>query len=354
MPENDIFYFHPDHLGSTSYISTRNGSISQHVEYIAFGEILFEEHSSSFSSPYLFNGKELDRETNLSYYGARYLDMKTSLWLNVDPLAEKFIDQSPYSYCFNNPINLIDPTGMGPEDPVPGFWKGFFGSIGRGIVGVAKHIINNPNHAGYGYSHTMKSPNPNDFKNYEIAWNDQLNPTWQIQNFSSNLVYGATGFIGGIMDGDGARVAQSIPKLATVYATISILRGFKLSAGKNNFSLTISEGSYSSSEMNAANYMWKEGNNVTLRPPSGTRTATGTGGTSDLVVNGVNYDVYTPISNNPNSIISAIAKKNKQANGIVLDLSKTNVTADQLGNVLKRVQGAGAKNIKDVKIMPKN
>ena len=57
------------------------------MEYIAFGEVLFEEHSSSFSSPYLFNGKELDRETNLSYYGARYLDMKTSLWLNVDPLA---------------------------------------------------------------------------------------------------------------------------------------------------------------------------------------------------------------------------------------------------------------------------
>ena len=61
LPENDIFYFHPDHLGSTSYITTRNSSISQHVEYIAFGEVLFEEHSSSFSSPYLFNGKELDR-----------------------------------------------------------------------------------------------------------------------------------------------------------------------------------------------------------------------------------------------------------------------------------------------------
>ena len=87
LPENDIFYFHPDHLGSTSYITTRNGSTSQHVEYIAFGEVLFEEHSSSFSSPYLFNGKELDRETNLSYYGARYLDMKTSLCLNVDPLT---------------------------------------------------------------------------------------------------------------------------------------------------------------------------------------------------------------------------------------------------------------------------
>jgi len=111
LPENDIFYFHPDHLGSTSYITSRNGSISQHVKYIAFGEVLFEEHSSSFSSPYLFNGKELDRETNLSYDGARYLDMKTSLWLNVDKMAEKYPSIGAYSYCLNNPIKVIDTDG---------------------------------------------------------------------------------------------------------------------------------------------------------------------------------------------------------------------------------------------------
>jgi RHS repeat-associated protein len=117
LPENDIFYFHPDHLGSTSYITTKNGSISQHVEYIAFGEVLFEEHSSSFKSPYLFNGKELDRETNLSYYGARYLDMKTSLWLSVDPLTAKFPSSGSYNYALQNPINLVDPTGMSAEEP---------------------------------------------------------------------------------------------------------------------------------------------------------------------------------------------------------------------------------------------
>ena len=111
LPENDIFYFHPDHLGSTSYITTKDGNISQHVEYIAFGEVMFEEHASSFSSPYLFNGKELDRETNLSFYGARYLDMKTSLWLSVDPLAEKYAGVGSYTYCLNNPIIHTDATG---------------------------------------------------------------------------------------------------------------------------------------------------------------------------------------------------------------------------------------------------
>ncbi|MCB6089526.1 RHS repeat-associated core domain-containing protein [Flavobacterium psychrophilum] len=116
LPEKDVFYYHPDHLGSSSYISTLNGQISQHVEYIAFGEVLFEEHSSSFKSPYLFNGKELDRETNLTNFGARYLDMKTSLWLNVDPLVEKYPGYSPYVYCINNPLNVIDPDGRAPTD----------------------------------------------------------------------------------------------------------------------------------------------------------------------------------------------------------------------------------------------
>ncbi|MCK8141820.1 hypothetical protein MW871_07920 [Flavobacterium sp. I-SCBP12n] len=59
----------------------------------------------------MFNGKELDRETNLSYYGARYLDMKTSLWLNVDPKKEKYPNIGSYAFTANNPINLIDPDG---------------------------------------------------------------------------------------------------------------------------------------------------------------------------------------------------------------------------------------------------
>src|SRR5699024_2723702 len=66
------FYFHPDHLGSSSYISNMSGRISQHMEYLPFGETLIEEHKNSNNSPYKFNGKELDDETGNYYYGARY------------------------------------------------------------------------------------------------------------------------------------------------------------------------------------------------------------------------------------------------------------------------------------------
>jgi hypothetical protein len=109
-------------------------------------------------------------------------------------------------------------------------------------------------------------------------------------------------------------------------------------------------GKFSQSEINAANYMKGLGNDVILRSPQGTRAE---GKTSDLLVNGVNYDVYTPESASPDRIISSMAKKNSQTTGIVLDLSKTSVTVEQLGNVLKRVQGTGAKNIKDIVVMPK-
>jgi RHS repeat-associated protein len=65
-----------------------------------------------YRTPFKFNGKELDEETGLYYYGARYYDPKISIWLSVDPLAEKYPDESPYIYCGNNPIVFIDPDGM--------------------------------------------------------------------------------------------------------------------------------------------------------------------------------------------------------------------------------------------------
>jgi RHS repeat-associated protein len=91
----------------------------QHVEYVPFGEVFIEERNNTWNTPYLFNGKELDEETGLYYYGARYYNPRESLWLSVDPLAEDYPDWSPYSYAMNNPLVFIDPTGMAPEEGGP-------------------------------------------------------------------------------------------------------------------------------------------------------------------------------------------------------------------------------------------
>ena len=73
---------------------------------------MFEQTSTGyFQNQYKFNGKELDQETSLYYYGARYYDPKGSLWLSVDPLEEKKPWMSPYVYCSRNPVNRIYPDG---------------------------------------------------------------------------------------------------------------------------------------------------------------------------------------------------------------------------------------------------
>ena len=110
----EIFFYHSDHLGSTSYITDAKANITQFDAYLPYGELLVDEHSSSEEMPYKFNGKELDQETGLYYYGARYMNPVTSLWYGVDPQWYKLPYSSPYSYCIGNPILLHDPNGAYP------------------------------------------------------------------------------------------------------------------------------------------------------------------------------------------------------------------------------------------------
>ena len=104
------FYIH-DYLGSTSMVLDADGNISQSVTYIPYGEIFVEERNGSWNSPYLFNSKELDEETGLYYYGARYLNPTNGMWLSTDPLFEKYVGMSPYNYCAGNPVKLVDVDG---------------------------------------------------------------------------------------------------------------------------------------------------------------------------------------------------------------------------------------------------
>ena len=75
-------------------------------------------HSPFFTlyPSYTFSAKEKDSETGLSYFGARYYSSDLSIWLSVDPMSDKYPSLSPYVYCANNPVKLVDPNG---EE----FWK---------------------------------------------------------------------------------------------------------------------------------------------------------------------------------------------------------------------------------------
>ena len=126
------FYYHPDHLGSSSYITNLDGEVSQHIEYVSFGEVFIEERNNTWNTSYLFNfnAKEFDEGTGMYYYGARYYEPRLGLWMSVDTISnydprndDNYLDGEhngsvynsfnlyPYEYCYQNSILLVDYTG---------------------------------------------------------------------------------------------------------------------------------------------------------------------------------------------------------------------------------------------------
>ena len=74
-----------------------------------------------------FTVKEKDEETGYGYFGARYMDHELmTMWLSVDPLADKYPNNSPYAYCSWNPVKLVDPDGceIGDYYTWDGKWLG--------------------------------------------------------------------------------------------------------------------------------------------------------------------------------------------------------------------------------------
>ncbi len=139
---NKQYYYHGDHLGSAQMVTDHDGAIYEHLEYTPYGE-LWVDHAANTAgenpTPFRFTGKELDPETGLYYYGARYLDPRTARWISVDPAmtdgsyipsapiddeAKKrnqnlpgmggvfnYVNMHVYHYAGNNPVKLIDPDG---------------------------------------------------------------------------------------------------------------------------------------------------------------------------------------------------------------------------------------------------
>ncbi len=139
----ETYYFHSDHLGSTSYITDKDGNITQYDAYLPYGELLVDEHSSSEEMPYKFNGKELDEETGLYYYGARYMQPVASIWYGVDPLTEKYPNMGAYVYCAGNPIRFSDPNGQDWWDKVKGFGAALVDNATGGLTDIRTYAGRN-------------------------------------------------------------------------------------------------------------------------------------------------------------------------------------------------------------------
>ena len=118
------YFYHPDHLGSASFVTDREGAVCQHIQYLPFGELFVSQRNSEFDSRYKFTAKELDNETSYTYFGARYYDSDLSVWLSVDPMSDKYPGLSPYIYCLINPLMFVDPIGEIPW-PILEYYKNY-------------------------------------------------------------------------------------------------------------------------------------------------------------------------------------------------------------------------------------
>jgi hypothetical protein len=197
----------------------------------------------------------------------------------------------PYAYTGDDPVNGVDPLGL--------FW-------GEGTLDKWRH---------------------DTASDADAQWN-------AVKSFATGLVGTPTGC-------KTNQAAYDIGNISWWGAAIGGLLGnTAASSGSDGSavdsgSLTVVGDGFSESEQAVAQMLAEQGNEVVLRE------ATGVGPTSDLLVNGTPYDVYTPTTSSVDRIVSAVASKGPQVSGggVVIDLSNSSLTVADLGNILVRVQG---------------
>ena len=103
-PDKQQWYYHPDHLGSTSIVTNEKAQLAEHTHYFPYGEVWLQERPST-PVPYLFSSKELDPETGLYDFGARYLNPRFAQWMTTDPALGDYLGGEGNKGVFN-PLNL--------------------------------------------------------------------------------------------------------------------------------------------------------------------------------------------------------------------------------------------------------
>jgi RHS repeat-associated protein len=292
----NLAVYHTDGLGSVRALTDPNGNLVQTYQADEFGVPALVQGTSA--QPFGYAGQQTDAESGFQYLRARMYDPSTGRFLQRDPVPGS-PDQpqtiNPYAYAGNNPTTFADPSGETLCRACTWVWAAVtLAAVGWNAVSADR------------------------------TWNDPQ-ASLKEKLLSAGLVIAALNPEGGAASG-----VEDVGAAASGSLTI------------------IGEG-FSESEVSVAQYLAGQGRNVLLR------AATGVGRTSDLIVDGVPYDVYTPeVGTSVRNVLSKAARKWTQVDGggVVIDLRNTGYTAADFGNALGRVNGFirswGGKAISDI------
>lgn len=100
-------YFLADHLGTTRALTNPSGAVTSSLSYDSYGNVT----SGSVPTRYIYSGREIDSDTSLMYYRARWYDSKQGRFVSEDPIGFEGGDMNLYSYVLDNPLNGTDPEG---------------------------------------------------------------------------------------------------------------------------------------------------------------------------------------------------------------------------------------------------
>ena len=105
--ERTTYFYHTDHLGSTVLVTDATGATVWSTEYTPFGSLTFEE--GKLKRAVKFTGKDLDEDTGLYYFNARWYDQSIGRFISEDPIKDGL---NWYTYVGNNPLTRIDQSGL--------------------------------------------------------------------------------------------------------------------------------------------------------------------------------------------------------------------------------------------------
>ena len=137
LADKKYHYFLQDHQGNNRVVVDAAGTVEEVNHYYPFGGTFA---SSGNVQPYKYSGKEYDDQNGVNWYnyGARMYDVATGRFTTVDPMAESAYSGSPYAYCLNNPVKLVDPTGCFASTHTDSLGN-VVGVFNDGDLGVYRH-----------------------------------------------------------------------------------------------------------------------------------------------------------------------------------------------------------------------